>query len=164
VTLYARLNTVGDRVMCGKAKCKTELAQIDVEPLNPFLPLDSGTERRLYFGPGWVPRAGDRVWVFSKRVAWRQKQGEYPAARRLSSLLPNVIGTKRIRHGGEIPGEWDVQRQRYIRTSWRQPDCFPTDAVCPRCGFRQVLDPEMLRVDPPSTSKRLYSLHQPQAH
>jgi hypothetical protein len=147
MTLYARLDTTRNRVLCGVVDCGTELAQITDDQDNPGL----GFGRFLVFGPGWRPRGKrpqgtqwtpyglDGVWELNRRGQGRRRyQG------------PDLTHRDRIaRQQGDRRGR--PLRPQDDRSLWgNAPWNLPIDAACPSpgCGMRQTMDPQRLEVDP----------------
>jgi len=69
VALYARPSEDGQRVLCGVKDCGRELAWV----------LEGGVRgekvRVVWFGPGWIVRADDGVWVFKEKGSRRPPGG-----------------------------------------------------------------------------------------
>lgn len=122
----ARLDKRGRSVICGE--CDTYLAKV-VE----FHTTVSGERRRyrcLEFPAGWIRRDEDGVWALSRHAAGKRRRSHGPSFRRGYHLL----------------------RDMAQRWGMRQPGVpvhdLPAEAICHRCRTRQVLDPEVLRVEP----------------
>lgn len=144
MTLLARLDKSGTRVLCGVVgACRGELARVenvprgttcDAKPVGvDFSAPPSRTPhvRAVWFGPGWDMRA-DGTWALTERAKRELRRLQTQGAGATGRLL----GVRKVpdeRHDtGGVHGwlPWDL----------------PADAVCPLCASRQTLDPAALRV------------------
>jgi len=137
MALKARLDKSGLRVLCGVRDCGTKLCWV----LAPIV----GGRRVLFFLPGWT-RRDDGVWAMTARAVRRVRQGRRPADRSWYSAIT-------------LSGSRDERAPRGII-----PYCVadrPLEAVCPSCGFRQVLDPDPLNVVLGERGKTLFKSASP---
>jgi len=119
--LKARLSKDSLRVLCGVKDCRGQLAWVLLEGGGHVI------GRCVWFGPGWATR-GDGVWNLTRRAIRRKRQGKRPANRG----EPGDFIALRPPNYGKRPTGWTIS--------------LPVEAICPDCGFRQVLDPDVLKV------------------
>jgi hypothetical protein len=138
ITYTARLDKTGDRVICGKIDCGRDIAPIisgdppvNLDTLRPVYPpgtFDDRGMREVMFGPGWIQAPGwtgpgRPRWVMTKHARARLLRGKEPKFRREFLVSSD-----------EAPG------QPYHEAR------LPAEAVCPWCGFVNVLDHKVLEV------------------
>jgi len=128
--LKARLSKDAWRILCGVKDCGCELAFFQLESRADELrgryihPDDSII---MLFGAGWAQRADDGVWVLTRHAQRRVRRGQKPANRARPRRKTLGISFK-------------------TDTVGFQPNTLPAEAICPDCGFRQTLDPDVLLI------------------
>jgi hypothetical protein len=122
----ARLDKTGRRVICGE--CATYLAKV-VE-FHRMVPGERRTYRCVGFPAGWIRRDEDGVWTLSRHAAGKRRWSHAASFRRMYQPLQ------------DLAQRWGMG----------QPNVpvhdLPAEAVCHGCRTRQVLDPEVLGVEP----------------
>lgn len=73
MTLYARVNTAGDTIVCGNVDCGEEIAWL-------LEPRGRATQRFIWFPPGWSRRL-DGVFVLNQKALTRLAGGHAAVAR-----------------------------------------------------------------------------------
>jgi len=123
--MLARLSKDGLRVLCGNGNdCGAEIAWV----LEHGIWTDGRWQRAVWFPPGWAARE-DGVWTLTERAAKRVRRGQAPADRRQPG---NIMGARAPANYGKGPTGWHPS--------------LPAGVICPDCGFRQTLDPDVLAV------------------
>jgi len=138
--LTARLSKDGSRVLCHIVDCGCEIAWV----LERGVYVDGRWQRAIWFPPGWAPRP-DGVWAFTKRAAKRERKGQLPTLHRQPSRRPWKDGHEPL---VSFSPAWSDDNG----PTGFLPCNLPVEAKCPnrKCGFRQTLDPDVLRVNPNS--------------
>lgn len=130
--LFARLDKLGELVLCGADSCGCPLALV----------LSAGAKRLIFFGA---------FWAYLPPGLWRLSQGGrsgIEAVRDEQRQYPYMVGGDgRGATWREIipPDFEDFLSTRRYRAKGRLP-VLPAVAQCPICGRTQVLDPVRLDV------------------
>jgi hypothetical protein len=148
MTLRARLDRTGARVICGVIDCGKDLARVvEGKQVDYLFRKDEIVRRAVAFPPGWFPKGGtpltpdeealdiysrargiDGVWQLTKRNLRREhRAGSNPPHARTRPQQRRGFGPGLLVEG-LVP--WDL----------------PVNAKCSACGFVQILDPDELRV------------------
>ena len=126
----ARLDREERRVFCGE--CNTYLAKVE-----KFFRSTERSRRRyrcVAFPAGWKRRGEDGVWTLSRHAEKKRDSFHGISFRRADKVLEKLA-----------QGRSALMPRRHYNVPVHD---LPAEVICRSCQTRQVLDPEVLRVEP----------------